>query len=1769
VKKFWTILLILLLLPAAAKDPMKRGKSAFQPGRAYPQVDVSGYEELEFNTLEQSGDPQKYQNTPEYLALPASVKVYDGLRHRRLIDLEGQINEKLYVRYKITQDPDLPQETDIYVEYDKFSVYFGKYDAALVNGSMFSLGKGIDGLHADYLDRDFELEAIYGEERSHEREFSFQGAGKREYNLGQTNIVEGTLKIRLNGNEISENDYRVDYFDGVVVFDKILSVLDTIEGSYEYLDPIEDFLPISSKIRLSGVQHRYKAYRGAEPIIITANAVYQYEPALNEPVAAPLEALRTATNFSYQDGELKITVRRGAEQAVYLRHNEEKIPLRAEETDDAADNAWTLTLPFAQGEQNAAVDYEFADYILQQEYRLYLEKPAICLSRVSAGYQVILPEGAVRFARDKFTQNETLHFEFQTADELHKKILVNFQNDAQELRLSDGRFILDRRLIAETAGAKNFYLIFNQGADNETARKVPFAVDYAPVEAGVLEKIQLADFPVISFTEKVYFEGEQLVANQDYKLNYATGLLTFLRPLPTDTYALKVDYVYNQTRAAQEIIKGRDSQGPYNLAHGLLAPGSTAVMVNNLNMIEGVDYTLDPRTGALSFPRRINSVDAIQVNYRYFDSLLPAEQHKKEQFTISSYYVQEQAKSAEGEGLESHTLSGGDLRVTSDMGLTLIMIATKFLPVAKFGEVQVDGVKVDILARSEYNGLLIISGNYAQADAYRIKVSFDQGQASQAPQIYFRNRTTATEMVLDEITSFARPIVYGSVVLEVRRKNDPFYIPLVQNRDYIMGRQSDLLPGYDGNGSAVVTDNPEVWQRGIITFITGNAYTPYYPYNGFGPDDDFRLTYKVSNTESTDPGDILHQTYGTKLTYSPLDWLRADVEYNESHKQYQRATAQESVTSNGSGYAGQEIRILDLLKSKNPIYNSQSGLEIVEDSEKVYINDRLQTKNDSYTLAYNGGILRFHSGLALSSADTVRIEFSYYSSGVGEQEQFDEKAKAAKVDLRLNLGHTDISAGYVTVDSKYDPVGNPPAGYPRGTEAKNIVINSRPLDRLTVYSRLEQQDTLAGVYEDETINRFRNTTYQNYRAAYSFNTNDNVALAYNRTDVNEPAPSLTTASYLVDTRQQDYQMDLNIGPDNFRTGIFLRNAESFTDELDRDNPEKTFNRNARLTNFFRPLSDLTFSSSLARNIDEQHKAIFSYNESQAYSEMLRYNPWTIDSSFEYAGADYFTEQQAATNTKTIGNDRKHVFNFSFRRPPEFSSKLFEEFYLHYDNTYASTATDLYQQMPNIARQQNFNGTLRPYDLISFSYDDRHSSSLLENHNRADLYQENAYKFSRFYPAKYINFLPADFLIVNKVEFTRRFNQNARDLGSSSSTQRTYTLDHYNTLLQSYALNPLDRLTLNLDLNSKMSERLSETLYSDGLAVVESVEPEDTQALKLNYALTELAFLRNINYTWQMDLTQRRINRRNTNQRGGVSINRDDLDSGTNRMNLNYNYFTSFTNTHYLTMLEEFRRNTGDNSGTRYSYGQTDEINTRYAVPNTQLGLTYGFSRVFNKQFDTSGEVIGKTTLIERDYRGRLLRYDDTNRFTVDYTPWQELMLDASLYLRHVAQDIQTGRRTPTFNSVHDEISARSYEFGATYKPLTDLSVRYGWRQNIYEQGRGTEEKLTAKYTPLNFEFGELSYNYENLYTVGQGTNDPQQNDSLNTLSGFVQTTVVERDDIKVTNTLTFKLNKDISNVIIDNMIVDINLTRLHFWDKENPEYSYSLNAFYAKGTINF
>jgi hypothetical protein len=379
---------------------------------------------------------------------------------------------------------------------------------------------------------------------------------------------------------------------------------------------------------------------------------------------------------------------------------------------------------------------------------------------------------------------------------------------------------------------------------------------------------------------------------------------------------------------------------------------------------------------------------------------------------------------------------------------------------------------------------------------------------------------------------------------------------------------------------------------------------------------------------------------------------------------------------------------------------------------------------------------------------------------------------------------------------------------------------------------------------------------------------------------------------------------------------------------------------------------------------------------------------------------------------------------------------------------------------------------------------------------------------------------------------------------------------------------LDALSIDLEFINNNVERFSDIRHFSGYSYSESLEPENRQLMRLRYALPSYGWFQNINYTWQMDLSQRRLSKTTTDQLGRSDFLKDDLDSNTNKMGLVYNYWGNFRNTHTLDTMEEFRRRTQE--GTRYSYGQADHVAVRYDIPFTGFGLTYGFTRVYNNQFRYLNEIIGKNHVVRDMYDEKLLRYDDTQQYMVDYTPINWLTFDGSMYFRNIDQQMVSRNPITQESQKHKGvITARAYEAGATYRPITDLSLRYGWRQNIFDLGMGEEAKFTARYVPLRFGLGELAYHYENVRTYGKGTNDPEQENNLNALNGFVQTSVVDRDDVKVTNTLTFRVNQNISNVIIDNMIIDINLTRLHFWDKINDRFSYSMNAFYAKGTINF
>jgi hypothetical protein len=724
---------------------------------------------------------------------------------------------------------------------------------------------------------------------------------------------------------------------------------------------------------------------------------------------------------------------------------------------------------------------------------------------------------------------------------------------------------------------------------------------------------------------------------------------------------------------------------------------------------------------------------------------------------------------------------------------------------------------------------------------------------------------------------------------------------------------------------------------------------------------------------------------------------------------------------------------------------------------------------------------------------------------------------------------------------------------------------------LEVASTVERLDQKLGTYtDDQTQDRIGKTVQQQYSAKYGFNNNDNVSFIANRKDVAQPSLTVVSTNHAVDTTDYDGQVDLNIGPTDFRTDFMARQAGALTDVLDRESMTRKYNRNGYIRNTYRPLPELSLYTTYAQNVDDEFSDIRKNVNSKTYGEIIRYTPWTIDTSIEYSAADYRTEQSSSNMEydvfrRSVGKDRKQVFNFTFRRPQELSDPFFEEFFLHFDDTYISTQPDVYDQKPNISRADNLSTTIRPYDIASLGYEDRYNRGIFDNKNRQEYSISNVYRVSRFYPFKYLALFNQDLLLLNKIEFTRRVDERRRTLISGDLLE-TYGKDMGNSILQSYTLNPFDFMVINYQQENSNTERIYDERKTSGLMESDGLEPKISYTLALESALDSFWGLSFIKYSWTRTFADNKIHKTIKDPVLGYSVTKDDLQRLQDAMTGSYKYWGAFSNRHSLTALDELKVKTGE--GIRLSEGKTDSLDIRYETPISGLGLTYGLIRIVNIQYKNINTDLNRYS-VQRAYNDKLLRWENNDKIMADYTPVNWFTADAAYHLNSITQRLTFGANTPTGSYVANQIKSKAYEFGATFRPIEDFSSRYGWKYSVFDLGFGEESKLTAEYRPMKFEYGEVRYNFENVFTYGKGTNAPEQEFNMNELQGYVQTTVIDRKDIRVVNTLTVRINRDIANIILNNIIVDISLTRLHLWDIQNPEFSYSVNAFYAKGTMNF
>ena len=227
----------------------------------YPHIDISGYKKWEFRGEPVVDPPENKFSAITQLGGYTPTATGGPWQERLTLRIIGQLSEKLKVTYDVEQQPEMPDKYDVKVNYDnKHELTFGDFTATFSGNEFASATKYLNGVMITSKDEGYDFIAVPSAKlKSQIQNLTTQNGNntKGPYSLGHGSIVEGSERVELNGVLLTRGtDYLIDYFEGKITFNNILTGEDEFSYSYEYTNIIDLFFPALSKKDFLGVQGR-------------------------------------------------------------------------------------------------------------------------------------------------------------------------------------------------------------------------------------------------------------------------------------------------------------------------------------------------------------------------------------------------------------------------------------------------------------------------------------------------------------------------------------------------------------------------------------------------------------------------------------------------------------------------------------------------------------------------------------------------------------------------------------------------------------------------------------------------------------------------------------------------------------------------------------------------------------------------------------------------------------------------------------------------------------------------------------------------------------------------------------------------------------------------------------------------------------------------------------------------------------------------------------------------------------------------------------------------------------------------------------------------------------------------------------------------------------------------------------------------------------------------------------------------------------------------
>ena len=1759
----------------------------------YPKLDFDGFTELKLSRKKTSGNREIYLKDPIYKKLP--LDLIEGpidIERRMKLGITGKLSRKLSISYDIEQEPDFPDKFDIKVKYDRTKLTFFNYDTEFKQGEFINTKKSVNGVNLKTEDDHLDINIAFGKERSDTKKVVFYGTGSKTYSIGQKSLVKQSEKVYINESfKERDKDYVIDYFQGKITFRHPVSQTDVIKVIYEFTNPIEDFLPILSRKNFTGFRIRYDKKKGGRLVekistfneyltpyyISTKNIITKSikEAVIGDGGKGPyylnnfpvikfsekiydqniLLVRNTDYTIDYQDGEIEFKYEIPSQDKLNITYKIKKSKI--------IDTDSKVTTPSIKPTANITVTKDIkptSDMTVTKEIKVEISTTQSIIGRSKKGpyflkhFPVI--ENTETLVINGITLNRKVDYKINYSTGRVDFSLEVFQEDNISIsyiytsikELTKKRITEMRKLKKVKTPTANKKITFPVGLEENTYK---------------LKKI-----PIVLGSEEIYLNSKLLTKDKDYYLDYLSGRLIFLKKIH-DEDVLLVNYKHKRAKKFSEEIIGENSLGPYELTHYPVVKKSEKIVVNDYSLEKDLDYFINYEKGTVFFTIKITPVDNVRIDYKYVLTKLSQPTPTANPLSLGFTYLRETAKPTEENLVVA--VSG---QTPSINGTTLILTNNPVDSSSNFtvytgttNSTVLNTVPSSSYTVDYYLGQVDFSASPNAINPQNVQVSYSYRQSFRT-EVSFRSLDGYNDSYYDEnnIDFIDVPLQYQSEEVTIRGGLYSKEVRLERNIEYALDY------GSDGK-------NPR------IKFIKYDANNQGSQLMEF-PDSNhiIRIKYSYTPEQSTELGNIQHTVYGANLATN-IKGLHFEAETAYSINNFSRKEEEGSTTLTGTGIDNQYYQ----LANKN----------IVEDSEDIFINDYLQTKNTDYIINYSSGRIRFKNQTP-TTLDSIYVTYKYYTTAATASQE-----KQVGNAWRTSLGYRHkgfyLQGRYLDIDRNFSPIGTIKEDV--GTNLIGATTAYNYKKKLKVKFNYDSRNIFKGYKDDNSIinrqqrryesvlkinpNKFFDTDYTFY-SNYTFQPSATV-----------PTVSSQTVTPSIDSFEESHKVNMSIGPKSFQTKVNIKNSDL------RDNTTSRLIETAQynIKNTWSPKDNygmyelkLVSEYSKFKNIDSSSTRTYN-KDIKDYGFAFNFSPHSIvrtKTTYYRTKIDEF-ESTSPTYSRTENND---LHNNSFKldlRPFTWIRGI-------YTRQKKEAENPLNNQLPDqeitrryrIAKFQpygffsfikggNLTGYWKRLKQANFSYSKAFRD--YKKHNRKKLFNSNVSNYSfrnfNFFPAiniDYFTFSKGNSLLNNLVESS----SVSSNINYTQTVRRglKFTINPKKSFLKpfmySYRLkNDLETRVSTYNMLSGTSNITTSSLPKYDRQQVFSFSPKKVKKFGLfnlvieerlydNQDSKEIYASSNVVPTASPTLTKTMDNK--------YGFSRTYL--------ITYDPYSKLkTRTKFINKTDYYNRNrisTAVGCVRRNTFQR--DISLEFN-PHKKLKITGLYKRLEESQYASPTIDITMDTL-PNNHNSRLVKNLTFYQPCFILTPhksisFKTLYNKANLYQEYLASQ----NATVSINN----ILTNTYTLGLTLRPehfsrrlnfLNTLSISYEYdfknvRQGTQAKQNGVTTRLNISYTPINIRYTKLTFSFFRRSNRGIGINSVDQKNFKKETNEISQSVIKQVNDNFTKASATLSVNIPIRSPVVERVNISGGWQMVKLADSVNASNNYGINAFYIKARLIF